>query len=71
MLPNAAWRLVKALASLKDGDERIRIPGFYDQARPPSPLDLKLCEALADREAWLRENFGVKEFVGGKERQGS
>ena len=66
MLPNAAWRLVRVLASLKDADERICIPGFYDQARPPSPLDLKLCEALADREAWLRENFGVKEFVGGR-----
>jgi acetylornithine deacetylase/succinyl-diaminopimelate desuccinylase-like protein len=67
ILPNAAWRLVRVLASLKDADERICIPGFYDQARPPSPLDLKLCEALADREAWLRENFGVKEFVGGRE----
>ncbi|MEX0785712.1 MAG: M20/M25/M40 family metallo-hydrolase, partial [Dehalococcoidia bacterium] len=28
-VPNAAWRLVWALATLKDPDERIRIPGFY------------------------------------------
>lgn len=64
MLPNAAWRLVNALAALKDGDERINIPGFYDHVRPPTPRDLELCEALPDREAWLRQNFGVREFVG-------
>src|SRR6185436_16622233 len=29
-LPSAAWRLVKALASLKDENGRILIPGFYD-----------------------------------------
>ncbi|MBM3131172.1 MAG: M20/M25/M40 family metallo-hydrolase [Chloroflexi bacterium] len=69
MLPNAAWRLVNALASLKDGDERMRIPGFYDHARPASPRDLELCDALPDRETWLRKNFGVKEFVGGRKNK--
>ena len=29
-LPNAAWRLLRLIASLKDGDETIRIPGFYE-----------------------------------------
>src|SRR5205085_636280 len=32
LLPNAAWRLVWALASLKDKNERILLPGHYDKA---------------------------------------
>lgn len=65
ILPNAAWRLLRALATLKDQDERILIPGFYDRVLPPTALDLKLLDALPDRDAWLREEFGVREFVGG------
>jgi acetylornithine deacetylase/succinyl-diaminopimelate desuccinylase-like protein len=65
MLPNAAWRLLRALATLKGPDERILIPGFYDRVLPPSALDLKLLDALPDKDAWLREEFGVREFVGG------
>ncbi len=37
IFPNAAWRLVWALNSLKGPDERIRIPGFYDKVQKPSP----------------------------------
>jgi acetylornithine deacetylase/succinyl-diaminopimelate desuccinylase-like protein len=38
VLPNAAWRLVWALASIKDAQERILIPGFYQHVRPPHRL---------------------------------
>jgi acetylornithine deacetylase/succinyl-diaminopimelate desuccinylase-like protein len=65
ILPSAAWRLLRALVALKGPDERIRIPGFYDRALPPSALDLELFEALPDAEAWRREVFGVKTFVRG------
>ena len=64
-LPNAAWRLVQALMSLKEQDEKIAISGFYDEALPPSAQDVALLDALPNTEAWLRETFGVKEFVGG------
>ena len=64
-LPNAAWRLVQALASLKEADGKIAIAGFYDDAHPPSAPDLALFDALPDTEEWLRETYGVKEFVGG------
>jgi len=66
-LPNAAWRLIRALTTLKGPDERILIPGFYDQAIPPSALDIDLLKTLYDPadEPWLRENFGVKTFVAG------
>ena len=65
VLPNAAWRLLWALASLRGSDERIRIPGFYDRAMPPSELDLQLLERLPDDEPMVRELYGVKTFVRG------
>jgi acetylornithine deacetylase/succinyl-diaminopimelate desuccinylase-like protein len=65
ILPNAAWRLLLALNCLKGLDEKILIPGFYEQALPPSALDLELLEALPDTETWARETFGVRQFVGG------
>lgn len=65
IFPNAAWRLVWALASLKDADERIRIPGFYDNVRPPSKKDLALLAELPDESAALKEMFGLSGFVAG------
>lgn len=65
ILPNAAWRLVRVLASLKDENERIQIPGFYDDVKPISELDLELFRRLPDSEQHLRETFGVRGFVGG------
>jgi acetylornithine deacetylase/succinyl-diaminopimelate desuccinylase-like protein len=65
IIPNAAWRLLQALTSLKDGENKIRIPGFYHHALPPSRLDMELMENLPDYEDWARETYGVKEFVGG------
>jgi len=39
IFPNAAWRLVWALNSLKGPDERILIHGFYDNIITPSARD--------------------------------
>ena len=33
VLPNAAWRLVWALSTIKGPDERVMIEGFYDDVR--------------------------------------
>ncbi|HKS69101.1 MAG TPA: M20/M25/M40 family metallo-hydrolase [Ktedonobacterales bacterium] len=63
-LPNAAWRLIWALGSIKGPDERIRIPGFYDSAAPPTESDLRLLDAMPSNEAYTRETYGVREFVG-------
>ncbi len=65
IFPNAAWRLTWALASLKDRDERIRIPGWRDAVRPPSARDLELMAAVPDRAALYREVYGVREFLRG------
>ena len=49
IFPNAAWRLAWALNTLKGPDERIRIPGFYDNVVPPTARDLELLDAMPDR----------------------
>ena len=63
LLPNAAWRLTWALNSLKGPDERIRIPGFYDQALPPTPREREHLLALPPRDETYRSTLGVKTFV--------
>jgi acetylornithine deacetylase/succinyl-diaminopimelate desuccinylase-like protein len=65
ILPNAAWRLLWALASLKGPDEQIRIPGFYDSANPPLPHDLKFIAERPSDEEKTRKEFGVKQFLRG------
>lgn len=65
IFPNAAWRLVWALASLKGPDERIRLPGFYDKVRPPSERDLELLAQLPDEAPVLKSRFGLKSFLKG------
>ena len=39
IFPNAAWRLTWALSTLNGVDERIRIPGFYDDVVQPTDRD--------------------------------
>jgi acetylornithine deacetylase/succinyl-diaminopimelate desuccinylase-like protein len=65
IFPNAAWRLVWALNSLKGPDEHIRIPGFYDAVRPPSGRDRELMEALPEVAGEYQQRYGVKEFLKG------
>ncbi len=65
IFPNAAWRLVWALNTLKEKDERIRIPGFYESIRPPSKRDLELLSALPEVAEEYKSRYGVKQFIKG------
>jgi acetylornithine deacetylase/succinyl-diaminopimelate desuccinylase-like protein len=65
IFPNAAWRLTWALNTLKGPDEKIRIPGFYDNVKPPSTRDRELLAALPDVETEYKSRYGVKEFIKG------
>jgi acetylornithine deacetylase/succinyl-diaminopimelate desuccinylase-like protein len=61
--PNAAWRLTWALSTLKWPDERIRIPGWYDDVRQASERDMQLLAALPDDEELLKQTYGLKGFL--------
>lgn len=65
IFPNAAWRLVWALNSLKGIDERIRIPGFYDAVRPPSAREYQLMEEMPEVSEEYRQRYGISHFLKG------
>jgi acetylornithine deacetylase/succinyl-diaminopimelate desuccinylase-like protein len=65
IIPNAAWRLVWALNTLKGEDEKIKIPGFYDNIRPPSERDRQLMAAMPEVADEYRTRYGVKQFIKG------
>ncbi|MBI4234463.1 MAG: M20/M25/M40 family metallo-hydrolase [Chloroflexi bacterium] len=65
VVPNPAWRLAWALASLKDQRGRVRIKGFYDRVRRPSAGELALLRALPDEDEPLRQSLGLDAFLGG------
>ncbi len=66
LLPSAAWRLVSALATLKDQRERILVPGFYDNALPPSDRQRELLAKLPSTEEALKTSFGLERLLLGR-----
>ena len=64
-LPNAAWRLIRMITTLKDEEEHVLIPGFYDNIVPISDLDRELFRKLPDSEAQAKERYGIEHFVMG------
>ncbi|MGH2403099.1 MAG: M20/M25/M40 family metallo-hydrolase [bacterium] len=69
LVPDAAYRLTWALASLKDSDERVLIEGFYDDVRPPTEAERRLMEAYPWRDDGELEFWGIKSFVTGASGQ--
>lgn len=63
IVPNAAWRLVWALNTLKDEDEKICIKGFYSSVRAPGKAELQAIKRLDFDEAGWREKFGIDEYL--------
>jgi acetylornithine deacetylase/succinyl-diaminopimelate desuccinylase-like protein len=63
IFPNAAWRLTWALSTLKGPDERIRLPGFYDDVKPPTKRDLELLAKLPDVGDQYLRTYGVERFI--------
>jgi acetylornithine deacetylase/succinyl-diaminopimelate desuccinylase-like protein len=66
-IPNPAWKLVWALASLKDKHNHITIPGFYDDVRDLTPLEKEAIAQIPCDEDALLKYFGIEEFLAGRE----
>jgi acetylornithine deacetylase/succinyl-diaminopimelate desuccinylase-like protein len=65
IVPNAAWRLVWALATLKNERDEIIVDGFMEHVRNPSEADLAVLERLPFDEAGWKRIHGIDHFVGG------
>ena len=64
--PSSAWRLVQALASIRDRDGTVQISGYYDDALPPTDAERDaIAEASFSEEDELRETLGLDSFVDG------
>lgn len=57
---NAAWRLTRALASLRGPDNQVLVDGFYDDVRPLMPVEQQATAALTFNAETTRKNFGLK-----------
>ncbi len=57
-VPNPAQRLAALLASMKDDDGRVTIPGYYDGVTL-TPADRAALAAVGDDEAALRRQAGI------------
>ena len=65
-IPNPVWRLVWALSTLKDRNNRILIPGFYDDVLNPTPLEREAVTRIPYDEETLLRHFGIREFLPGR-----
>ncbi len=63
IFPNAAWRLTWALSSLKDQQEIIQLPGFYDDVVPPTERDIAMIAALPEVGSEYTSRYGLKNFL--------
>lgn len=65
VVPSPAWRLLWALATLKDADENILIDGFYQEVLPPTPAELEAVAAMPDEDEEFRKTLGIPRFLKG------
>jgi acetylornithine deacetylase/succinyl-diaminopimelate desuccinylase-like protein len=65
IVANAAWRLIWALESIKDEDDRILIEGFNDSIKDPSTDDIGTLKNIRFDEEGYRKAFGIEEYLGG------
>ena len=63
LVPNAAWRLIWALSTIKDENDHITIDHFYDDIIPPSAEDMSYLEQLNYDEEQVKESNGVTRFI--------
>ena len=60
--PNAAWRLVQALRTIKDENGEITLDGLEDLIAPPTKEDLEAIEKIPFDDDALRASWGVGSF---------
>lgn len=62
-VPNPAWRLVWALSMLKDQNERVLIPGFYDRVEQPTKQEMEVLARIPNNEAERLKHLDLDRFL--------
>lgn len=65
LYPNAIWRLIEALATLRAPDGTVLIDGLLDHVRPPTDAELAMLERLPYDAAAVQRRMGITSFLGG------
>jgi acetylornithine deacetylase/succinyl-diaminopimelate desuccinylase-like protein len=66
IIKNPAWRLIDALKTFRNSDGEILIDGWHDDILPLSKNDLKIIRKEPFDASDFKKEYGIKEFVGGK-----
>lgn len=64
ILPSAPWRMVRLLNMLKDTNERILVPGWYDGVTSLGGDELGVLQSMPFDGGEYKKTYGTKEFVG-------
>ena len=65
ILPSAPWRMVRLLNLLKDQDERILVPGWYDGVTNLAEDELEVLKDMPFDGDGCKRAYGAEKFTGG------
>lgn len=57
---NASWRLIQALASLRNTTNEVTIPHFYQDISPPTPYEEELVAGTPFNDAFFTSNYHLE-----------
>lgn len=63
IVPNPAWKLLRALQSIKNDIGKITIEGWYDDVKVPNDEDLILLKRLDYDEKMVTNEYGIKYLI--------
>ena len=64
LIKNPAWRLIKALDTLRDTNGRILIKDWYKDVKPLSKKELRIISKEPFDEQSFKKEFGISSFIG-------
>lgn len=66
LIKNPAWRLIEAVNTLRNSDDKVLIKDWYKEVSSFSKNDLKIIQNEPFDENVFKKEFGIKSFVGNK-----
>jgi len=67
VLPNPAWDLVHALATMKDGEDHVLIEGFYDRVRTSTEIEKESLFKIPYDEKAILSDLEIGSIAGSKD----